>query len=174
MGSSTIFDPRIEEMAVRIGGLIARSKATLITGATTGYSHAAARGATERGGEVIGFSPAINAAEHLRQGRPGSHHDWIIYTGLSSAGRNILNIRASLAVVFIGGSMGALNEFTIAYDEQKIIGILEGSGGFCNSIKDWLPGVSKPNNHSVIHYSPDPDQLMNAILQTIRIAYPSK
>ena len=158
----------MEELAVRTGMLIAQRGATVITGATTGYSFAAAKGATAAGGEVLGFSPALNRKDHISKGLPTTDHSIIVYTGLSSHGRNILNVRASNAAVFIGGSMGTLNEFTLAYDEEKIIGILEGSGGFCNHLKDWMPALSKPDNHSIIHYAANPDQLIDQIFASLQ------
>src|SRR5687767_771828 len=137
MGASVIPNADIESLAFKAGQSIARCGAVLVTGATNGLPLAAARGASQEGGEVIGFSPAINWTEHVRLGYPTGFHDMIICTGLSSPGRNLLNVRASHGLIFVGGSMGALNEFTIAYDEQKVIGILEGTGGFCNHLQDW-------------------------------------
>ena len=157
----------MEELAVRTGMLIAQRGATLITGATTGYSFAAAKGATAAGGEVIGFSPALNRKDHISKGLPTTDHSLIVYTGLSSHGRNILNVRASNAAVFIGGSMGTMNELTMAYDEEKIIGILEGSGGFCDHLKEWLPALAKRGNRSIIHYDFSPDQLLDQIFASI-------
>ena len=81
LGSSVIWDPRMEENAIQTGKLIAERGATLITGATTGYSFAAARGATAAGGEVIGFSPAFNKQDHIQRGLPVTGHSWIVYTG---------------------------------------------------------------------------------------------
>src|SRR5262245_1855119 len=171
LGSSVIWDRQMEELAVRTGMLIAQRGATLITGATTGYSFAAAKGSTAAGGEVIGFSPALNRKDHISKGLPVTDHSLIVYTGLSSHGRNILNVRASNAAVFIGGSMGTMNEFTLAYDEEKIIGILEGSGGFCNYMKEWLPALAKPGNSSIIHYAANPDRLLDQIFASIRDSF---
>ena len=171
LGSSVIWDPQMEELAVRTGMLIAQRGATLITGATTGYSFAAARGATAAGGEVIGFSPALNRKDHISKGLPTTDHSLIIYTGLSSHGRNILNVRASNAAVFIGGSMGTMNELTMAYDEEKIIGILEGSGGVCNYLKEWLPALAKPGNRSIIHYAVSPDRLLDQIFAALHHSF---
>ena len=167
MGSSSISDPQILAGATALGRLIAEKQALLITGATNGAPLAAARGARLAGGEVIGFSPAANPMEHSRMGLPLTDHDFIIYTGLSFAGRNILNVRASHGIIFIGGSMGALNEFTISYDEEKIMGILEGSGGFCDHMKDWMRYLAKPNNRAVLHYSRDPEELLALVLDSI-------
>lgn len=170
MGSSAAPDPNIEKKAFLIGELIAKEGAILITGATTGLPFAGARGATRAGGEVVGFSPAINAKEHKNSGLPTTDHDILIYTGLTSKGRNLLNVRGSHALVFVGGSMGALNEFTIAYDEQKIIGVLVGSGGFCNHMQDWMQVLAKPGNRAVLHYESDPEKLMSQVFGSIRTA----
>ena len=172
MGASSAIEHATERLAEQAGRLIAQRGAVLITGATKGYPLAAARAATQAGGQVIGFSPAINPSEHRRLGLPSDYHEIIVYTGLSYKGRNLLNVRASSALIFIGGSMGALNEFTIAYDEAKIIGILEGTGGFCNHLREWLPSIQKPGNRSVIHYSPDPAALLDLIFHSIPFHQP--
>jgi len=168
MGSSAITNSEIELLALETGRWIARKGALLITGATTGLPLAAAKGAREEKGEVIGFSPAINWMEHQRIGYPTEFHDLIICTGLSSAGRNLLNVRASHGLIFIGGSMGALNEFTIAYDENKVIGILEGTGGFCNYLQDWMVHLNKPQNRAVLIHCNDPEELVDQVLDAIR------
>lgn len=168
MGASGTVDPEIERLATDTGRWIARKGAVLITGATTGLPLAAAKGAKEEKGEVIGFSPAINNLEHQRIGYPTMFHDLIIYTGLSSPGRNLLNVRASHGLIFVGGSMGALNEFTIAYDENKIIGILDGSGGFCNHLQDWMLHLSKQHNRAVLIHCKDPEKLVEDVFQAIR------
>jgi uncharacterized protein (TIGR00725 family) len=168
MGSSAKLAPQIEEKAYTVGKLVAEAGAVLITGATTGLPLIAARGAKEAGGEVLGFSPAFSAAEHVRAGLPMDYHDLIIYTGLTSKGRNLLNVRASQALIFAGGSMGALNEFTIAYDEEKIIGILEGSGGFCNHLQEWMRSLEKPDNRAILHYSSDPNELVKKLLNSLK------
>lgn len=167
MGSSSEANPVIVEHATRLGRAIAGKKALLITGATTGIPLAAARGATESGGEVLGFSPALNLREHELLGMPLQYHDFIVPTGLSLKGRNLLNIRACQGILFIGGSMGTLNEFTIAYDEGKIAGVLEGSGGFCNHLRDWMQHLAKSHSTAVIHYHSDPETLVNLVFDSI-------
>jgi len=167
MGSSNVLNPDIAAKAEQIGREIATRGAVLITGATTGLPLAAAKGANQCGGEVIGFSPAINWDEHKRIGMPQEHHDLIVCTGLSLKGRNLLNVRACHGILFLGGSMGTLNEFTIAYDEAKIIGILEGSGGFCDHLREWMQYLSKPQNQAIIHYNADPVQLVDDVFASI-------
>jgi uncharacterized protein (TIGR00725 family) len=167
MGSSLADRPENIDAAVAIGKMIAERKAVLITGATTGLPFHAARGAKLSGGEVIGFSPAINMEEHQKMGLPVEFHDLIICTGLTFKGRNLLNIRASQALLFIGGSMGTLNEFTIAYDEEKVMGILEGSGGFCDHMQNWIRHLAKPGNRAVIHYNNQVSTLVDSVFHSI-------
>src|SRR5215831_15069036 len=104
MGASAIVDPRFESISEEVGMLIAKSGATLVTGAGLGLPYAAARGAHQAGGEVIGFSPAMNQPEHKHLGLPIDHFDFIIYSGLGYSGRNLLNVRSCHALIFIGGS----------------------------------------------------------------------
>ena len=40
-------------------------------------------------------------------------------------------------------SRGRLNEFTIAYDEGKIIGILEGTGGVADHVRELVHALAK-------------------------------
>jgi uncharacterized protein (TIGR00725 family) len=168
MGASAIPDQRIEALAKQTGESIARSGAVLVTGATTGLPLAAARGAKAAGGEVIGFSPAPDFLQHKQSGYPVEAHDLIICTGLSSHGRNLLNVRASHGILFVGGSMGAFNEFTIAYDEHKVIGILVGSGGFCDHLQEWMLHLAKPSNRAALIYHQDPEILVMEVWKAIQ------
>jgi uncharacterized protein (TIGR00725 family) len=167
MGSSAIPNAETELLAFKTGQWIAKKGALLITGATTGLPLSAAKGAKVTGGEVIGFSPAPNWLLHKETGYPTEFHDLIVCTGLTSPGRNLLNVRASHGLIFIGGSMGALNEFTIAYDENKIIGILEGTGGFCNHLQEWMLHLAKPHNRSILIYEKSPEYLVQKVVDTV-------
>ena len=110
-----------------------------VTGATTGMPYWSAKGAKEAGGTVIGFSPAASKASHQKTYHlPIDYHDVILYTGFGYSGRNLLLTRASDAVIFICGRMGTLNEFTIAFEDGKPLGVLEGTGGTADIIKELI------------------------------------
>jgi uncharacterized protein (TIGR00725 family) len=70
--------------------------------------------------------------------------DVVIYTGFGLKGRNVICVRSSDIVIIIAGSMGTLNEFTIAYDEGKIIGVLTGTGGIADWVADLVATCPKP------------------------------
>ena len=65
-----------------------------------------AKGAKEAGGIVIGLSPAVSKAAHVKSYRlPLDYHDLIVYTGFDYAGRNLLLTRSADAInPFIGVS----------------------------------------------------------------------
>ena len=91
----------------------------------------------------------------------------MIYTGFGLKGRNVINIRSSDVVVIFGGGMGAFNEFTIAYDEGKVIGILEGSGGIADHLREIISFANKSTTAYVI-YGAEPERLIDDCLTAWR------
>ena len=115
------------EAAYNLGREIAAQDCVLVEGATTGFPLWAARGAKENGGIVVGFSPARTEREHIEYYKlPLDYHDLIVYTGFGFSGRNLILTRASDAVINGCGRVGTINEFTIAFEDRKPIGVLEG------------------------------------------------
>lgn len=110
-----------------LGREIAEHDAVLVEGATTGFPYWAAKGAKMAGGIVVGFSPAAGAHEHVNFYKlPTDYRDLIVYTGFGYSGRNLILTRAADAVIVGCGRMGTVNEFTIAFEDNKPIGVLEG------------------------------------------------
>ena len=157
---------RLSDLAERLGRAIADSKCVLVTGATTGIPYMVSRAARAHGGVTIGVSPAMNEKEHSERYRlPLDSIDVVIYTGFGLKGRNVINIRSSDIVIIFGGGMGTLNEFTIAYDEGKVIGVLEGSGGIADHMQEIIEFARKPSLARVI-YCDDPQDLLEECLRT--------
>ena len=126
MGSAsgpTTKSPEAIKKARALGRAIARHQCILITGACPGLPGRAAEGAKHAGGFVFGISPAFSRREHLEiYGSPVAHYDMILYSGMGLMERDIINIRSSDAIALVGGGVGTLNEFTVAYEEKKPIG----------------------------------------------------
>ena len=136
---------RVKTLAEELGAAIAKQDCILVTGATTGLPNLVAQAFRKNGGFALGVSPAENRQEHVkRYGLPENGADVIIYTGFGYKGRNVINVRSADIVLILGGATGTLNEFTIAYDEGKIIGVLEGSGGVADHIRDIIQFCNKP------------------------------
>ena len=72
-------------------------------------------------------------------------------------------VRSCDVVVFVRGSMGALNEFTIAHDEGRVIGCLTGTGGVADEAPHLLRAFPKDTGARVFH-DDDPARLLDACL----------
>lgn len=149
--------------AQELGRSIAQHGHILTTGATVGLPEAAAKGAKEAGGMVVGFSPAGSMREHLRKYRlPYTHYDFINFTGLEYVGRDLYLIQSSDAVITVGGRFGSLHEFTSAIESGKPCGILIGSGGTADLIPQLME-ILEPPKRSLVVYDADPEKLIGKI-----------
>lgn len=158
--------PDAVEKAEAVGREIARAGYVLVTGATTGIPYWSAKGMKEEGGLVIGLSPAASEASHLKTYHlPIDYHDIIIYTGFEYSGRNLLLTRSVDAVIVICGRIGTLNEFTIAFEDQKPIGILTGTGGTADIIDEILRKSHRGPGKIV--YASDPKELVAKLVKMV-------
>jgi uncharacterized protein (TIGR00725 family) len=174
MGSASgpqIEDPVAREKATKIGAEIARRGHILINGACPGLPNDSLIAAQAGGGFTVGISPAFSEYQHIHEYLSPHDHDLIIYTGMGFMERDIINIRSSDAIVIIGGGIGTLNEFTIAYDEGRPIGIVTHSGGISNSIPHVVEEICKREIPPNIVFDDDPVKLMNKLEVAIR-AFP--
>ena len=159
--------PDVCEKAEALGRAIAARDAILLTGATTGLVYVTGKAARDAGATHVGISPAPNAKDHVeRYGLPLEACDAIIYTGFGLKGRNVVLVRSCDLVIFISGSIGSLNEFTIAYDEGKVIGCLTGTGGVADEIKRLTETFPKQTK-ARIFYDDDPVRLIDKCLSAI-------
>ncbi len=153
MGSATgVISRKHRELAHELGRAIADEGCIMITGACPGLPLESARGASEAGGLVVGISPALSEWEHVNKYlSPLDCHDVIIYTGSGLMGREVVNIRSSDMVIIIGGRSGTLGEFSIAYDEGKLIGVLTGTGGITSEIRHIVTKVKKKTGARILY-----------------------
>lgn len=152
------------EKLVQAGRRIAERDCALVTGACPGLPYAAVQGARERGGLVVGISPALSLQEHVRRYRsPSDGFDVMIYTGSGLMAREIENIRSSDIVLLAGGRSGTLGEFAIAYDEGRLLGVLTGTGGIADAVADLVRLADKRTGAAVL-YDGDPVRLIDRLI----------
>lgn len=177
MGSAsgpTLENPDSVARATELGREIARQGAILINGACPGLPDLAAAGAKEEGGFVFGVSPAFSLAEHVEvYDSPVANYDMILYSGMGLMERDIVNIRSADGIIIVGGGVGTLNEFTVAYEERKPVGVLSGSGGISDHIDEILAFANRTAGPDRIIYDSDPVQLIQRLIEVIeRVAPP--
>lgn len=78
-------------------------------------------------------------------------------------GREVVNIRSSDIVIIMGGHSGTLGEFSIAYDEGNLIGVLLGTGGIALEIRNIVKIIQKKTGAKVM-YESDPRVLLDNLL----------
>jgi uncharacterized protein (TIGR00725 family) len=157
--------------AHELGRAIAQSGCVLITGACPGLPLAAACGAKQAGGMVVGISAGLSLDEHVyKYDSPTEFHDVLIYTGSGLMGREVVNIRSSDIVAIIGGRSGTLGELAIAYDEGKLIGVLTGTGGISDLVADILTACAKETGAQVV-YDAAPQRLVKKLLRAYRTSH---
>jgi uncharacterized protein (TIGR00725 family) len=150
-----------------LGKQIVEHQGILLSGATAGFPTWAAMGAREANGHAIGFSPASTEKEHIDIYQlPTEYFNHIVYTGMGASGTNIILTRSSDAV-FIGcGRIGTINEFTIAYEEQKPIGILEGSWNTDEIIAGIIENANLETDKIV--KDSDPKALVEKVIELVK------
>lgn len=160
------------DLAAQVGKAIADKGFILVTGACEGLPLAAATAAKHAGGMVVGVHPALNAKEtfkgHYVDGVDEPVYDAVIYTGAHMKGRNVTLVRSGDAIVMVGGRVGTINEFTIAYDEGHLIGVLDGSGG-ASAMARQIEELGKAKNTGArVIYSSDPQELVDKLAELLR------
>jgi uncharacterized protein (TIGR00725 family) len=174
MGSASgpqIEDPVAREKSRQLGKEIARRGHIFINGACPGLPNDALLAAQEGGGFTIGISPAFSEYQHIHEYLSPHDHDLLMYTGLGFMERDIINIRSSDGVVIVGGGIGTLNEFTIAYDEGRPVGIVTNSGGISNAIPHIVEELCQREMPPNIVFDDDPVKLLDKLEIAIR-AFP--
>jgi uncharacterized protein (TIGR00725 family) len=153
--------------AEEVGRSIAEQGCVLTTGATSGIPYFAAKGAKKAGGMVIGFSPAASKMAHVKTYKlPLDYHDLIVYTGFDYAGRNLILTRSADAVIVVCGRIGTLNEFTVAFEDNRVIGVLEGSGGIADLIRSII-AIAKRGKGRIV-FDKDPSRLVDKVILELK------
>lgn len=150
--------------AKMLGQEIVRQGGILVTGAVTGFPFWVAMGAKEEKGVSIGISPAANEHEHVDTYRlPLEYMDLIIYTGFGYSGRDLLFTRSCDAVILGCGRVGTIHEFTIAFEDGKPIGVLEGDWDTSDTIKEIIDRSNRPSSNVI--FGKDPKVLVEKIIE---------
>ncbi len=154
------------EQAQELGKEIVRQGGIIVTGATTGFPLWSAMGAKAERGISIGLSPGANEKEHIEVYKlPVDYMDLIVYTGFGFPGRDLLFTRSCDALLIGCGRIGTIHEFTIAFEDGKPIGVLEGEWTMDETIKDILARGNRPNDKIV--FDSNPKELVRRVLELV-------
>jgi hypothetical protein len=157
----------ILEKAKEVGREVASQGAIITTGATTGFPMYAAMGAKDVCGFSIGFSPASTEREHIETYKlPLDYMDVVVYTGFGYAGRDLLFVRSSDAMIIGPGRIGTLNEFSVSFEDRRPIGVLEGSWQTDEFLREVITAAHRPNEF--IAFDSDPKALVERLIEMVK------
>jgi uncharacterized protein (TIGR00725 family) len=159
------------QLAYDVGKFIGKSGHILLTGATIGLPHYAAKGAKSAGGMSIGFSPASSRREHVNSyGLPVKEFDYINFTGMDYVGRDVHLVQSSDAVITIGGRMGSMHEFSTAIESDKVCAVLLGTGGLADFIPTLIENITTPHASKII-YDTSPERIIQRVIEALNGRY---
>lgn len=154
------------EKAKEIGREIARQGAIITSGATTGFPMYAAMGAKDECGFSVGISPASTEREHVETYKlPLDFMDVVMYTGFGYAGRDLMFVRSSDAMIIGPGRIGTYNEFSVAFEDHRPIGILEGGWETDDIIRHIVETAHRPNER--LFFESDPKALVEKLIEMV-------
>ena len=94
---------------------------------------------------------------------PLDYMDVVIYTGFGYSGRDLLLVRSSDAVIIGCGRIGTLNEFSVAFEDRRPIGILEGTWETDEILRRVIDTAHRPNDKVI--YDSDPKALVEHLIE---------
>lgn len=110
-------EPGLLAHAEQVGRGLAEAGAVVVCGGMGGVMEAAARGAREAGGVVVGVLPGLSPEDG------NEHLSHAIATGVGHA-RNLGVVASGDAVIAVGGEWGTLSEIALARRlERPVIGL---------------------------------------------------
>ncbi len=123
------FTVELERTSYETGMEVAKSGATLITGGLGGVMKAAAQGAKDAKGLVIGIIPQNDPSF------ANEYCDVVIPSGIGLA-RDFLTALSGDGVIIIGGGAGTLSETCAAYMHKRPIVAIKNTGGIADEYAD--------------------------------------
>ncbi|MBP9765609.1 MAG: hypothetical protein KBD12_00015 [Candidatus Pacebacteria bacterium] len=160
--------PEALNIAKEVGREIARQGCVLTTGATSGFPHSSAQGYKESKGMFsLGLSPAANEKEHTDLYLlPLDSCDLVIFTGFGFPVRDIMLVKSSDAMVLGCGRIGTIHEFTVAFESNIPIGILEGSWSTDAVIRDIIRNSNRTNPNII--FESDPKKMIEKLKEMVK------
>jgi uncharacterized protein (TIGR00725 family) len=159
------YNDEIQKLAEETGYWIAQNGATLMFGAEKDYdslSTAACRGAKKGGGLTVG----VTYGKGLNDVYEKENADVIIASAQErGGGRETVLVTSCDGIVSISGGSGTLTEMAIAYQANRPIVALQGTGGW----SDKLAGqYIDARNRILVEAAKNPKEAVDLIINRIR------
>ena len=91
--------------------------------------------------------------------------DVVVYTGFGYAGRDLLFVRSSDAVIIGCGRVGTFNEFAVAFEDRRPLGVLEGSWETDDILRQIVKSAHRPNPRLI--FDSDPKAIVERLIEIV-------
>jgi len=145
------------DAAYRVGKAITKRGGTVISGGLGGVMEAASKGARDAGGVSVGI---IHSAD---SGDANKYCDFVIATGLGKS-RNFVVAYSGDAMVLIGGGAGTLIEAAAAYQAEKPISAVMGTGGVAD---EWAGRYLDDRRTKIIMKGKSPEDAVEKVMDAL-------
>lgn len=160
-------DDQFYKTSRELGRTIASRGHSLLFGGCHGLPYEAAlgfhdvlRGDSTNGVGVVAYSPGVDLEDHLNRFKfPEGGIDKFEFLSQENRSRenafcmklrNVYCVAACDAAIMISGRIGTMNEFTIAYDLGRNIGLVLGSGGFADRAMGLVEALGKKSKSAIV------------------------
>ncbi|HUD19617.1 MAG TPA: hypothetical protein VMR81_04190 [Patescibacteria group bacterium] len=181
-GSAVNESPRATQIAKSLGMELGKigDSIILINGACAGVPYEVANTARSVSPiEIWGFSPELSKEDHQKvyPNIDVSMYAKLIYMPESfelardemarKKYRNIMSTAHCDGGIIVSGRWGTMNEFTNLYDMEKVIGVLTGTGGVADGLRELHTKIQKPNK-AVVFFENSPGVLVERMLTEVK------
>lgn len=150
---------KLYKLAEKLGKIVAKQGAVLITGGKGGIMQYASRGAKSAGGITAGV---VKGKERFSSNR---FVDVEIVSGMEGCGEETMFILSCDGIIAIGGGAGTLQELTIAYRNKKPVVVLDTSYGWSSKLANSYLDERK---NEKFFSAKTPEQAVSLLLKIIK------
>ena len=142
------------DAAYQVGRAIAMVGGTVVCGGLGGVMEAACKGARDAGGNSVGIIPSADSAQVNR------YCDVVVATGLGRS-RDFVVAYSGDAMVVVGGGAGTLIEVAAAYQVERPIAAVKGTGGVADA---WAGRYIDDRRTTVILEGSSPEDAVEKVM----------
>ncbi len=163
---------KLIKFAKKIGKLLGQNHLNVLTGACIGYAQIIGQEARKHGSKLIGFSPSANNYLHqlVDDNANTNTFDQLYFSNKGFSARSLEFIKSCDSIILLGGRMGTLSEFTIAFEERIPIFIYKGFGGISDHIEEIVKRTGK-KDWTKVYYFDDPEKLTKSLTSNLKKTY---
>lgn len=157
------------KLAENLGHYLVEKDIELITGGCIGLPSIVAKTVFVNGGKTTAYYPDVSEVDLIKNRLlhnndiEGIYSEKKFYDGFTK--RSIKMIEDADAAIVFNGRFGTLSEFTVAAEERLPVGVIEGTGGISDEIRNLCTLVQRDIVKDRIIFAKDYKTLIDKLLK---------